>query len=381
MSRARRHTLAHAGRRDRGLVVKKGPGGRSANAAIPCAPDVFERLRAEADVVITGAADCGSCTAYSVHDTVELERCGIPTVLVTTTKFRPDRRRARRRPACPRSARSSSTIRSAASTGHARGRADAACDERPRCSPDDRRRRADRGAEHRDRHRRSARRAPRPRRADGADSRTGRVRRRDRADAPAPRDSRRALRRVRHAPRRARIDRDGTARRHGVRTCRSTIRGRRLSGDTDSVPPSRRDRPPAHDDEGGAPPSRPGAPRRPRASCASASSSRATRRTRPTRRSGGGSSSTIRSCAPRSPTQYRAVTVPPVTQMLETKEAMGDEAGARISRSILWLAEHLRDVPVIVFPCYDVAAAEARYRDAHSGPGAARRRAASRRTR
>jgi hypothetical protein len=71
------------------LVVKKGPGGRSANAAVPCASDVFERVRAEADVVITGAADCGSCTAYSVHDTVELERCGIPTVLLTTTKFRP----------------------------------------------------------------------------------------------------------------------------------------------------------------------------------------------------------------------------------------------------------------------------------------------------
>jgi nitroreductase len=60
--------------------------------------------------------------------------------------------------------------------------------------------------------------------------------------------------------------------------------------------------------------------------------------------------------------QYRAVTVPPVTQMLETKEAKGDEAGARISRSILWLAEHLRDVPAIVIPCYDIAAAEARYR-------------------
>jgi nitroreductase len=60
--------------------------------------------------------------------------------------------------------------------------------------------------------------------------------------------------------------------------------------------------------------------------------------------------------------QYRGVTVPPVTQMLETKQALSDEAGARISRSILWLAEHLRDVPVIVFPCYDVAAAEARYR-------------------
>ena len=61
--------------------------------------------------------------------------------------------------------------------------------------------------------------------------------------------------------------------------------------------------------------------------------------------------------------QYRAVTVPPVTQMLATKVANGDEAGARISRSILWLAEHLHEVPVLVLPCYDVAAAEARYRD------------------
>ncbi len=60
--------------------------------------------------------------------------------------------------------------------------------------------------------------------------------------------------------------------------------------------------------------------------------------------------------------QYRAVTVPPVTQMLDTKEALGDNAGARISRSILWLAEHLHEAPVIVLPCYDVAAAEARYR-------------------
>jgi nitroreductase len=61
--------------------------------------------------------------------------------------------------------------------------------------------------------------------------------------------------------------------------------------------------------------------------------------------------------------QYRAITVPPVTQMLATKEANGDEAGARISRSILWLAEHLHQVPVLVIPCYDIAAAETRYRD------------------
>ena len=71
------------------LVTKKGPQGMSANAAIPVADDIFERLLAEADVVITGAADCGSCTAYSVHDAIELEKAGKPAVVVTTTKFEP----------------------------------------------------------------------------------------------------------------------------------------------------------------------------------------------------------------------------------------------------------------------------------------------------
>jgi hypothetical protein len=71
------------------LVTKKGPGGRSANAAIPCAEDIFERVVDEADIVITGAADCGSCTAYSVHDAIELEKAGRPAVVVTTTKFEP----------------------------------------------------------------------------------------------------------------------------------------------------------------------------------------------------------------------------------------------------------------------------------------------------
>lgn len=71
------------------LIVKKGPGGRSANAAIPCADDIFDRLVAEADIVITGAADCGSCTAYSVFDAIALEKHGIPAVVVTTTKFAP----------------------------------------------------------------------------------------------------------------------------------------------------------------------------------------------------------------------------------------------------------------------------------------------------
>ena len=71
------------------LVTKKGPQGQSANAAEPMARDIFERLTDEADLVITGAADCGSCTAYSVQDAIELERAGIPAVVMTTTMFEP----------------------------------------------------------------------------------------------------------------------------------------------------------------------------------------------------------------------------------------------------------------------------------------------------
>jgi hypothetical protein len=71
------------------LVTKKGPRGLSANAAIPMASDIRDRLLAQADVVITGTADCGSCTAYSIHDAVDLERAGTPTVVVTTTRFEP----------------------------------------------------------------------------------------------------------------------------------------------------------------------------------------------------------------------------------------------------------------------------------------------------
>ena len=39
--------------------------------------------------MITGSADCGSCTAYSVYDTIELEKAGRPCVVVTTTQFAP----------------------------------------------------------------------------------------------------------------------------------------------------------------------------------------------------------------------------------------------------------------------------------------------------
>ena len=66
---------------------------------------------------------------------------------------------------------------------------------------------------------------------------------------------------------------------------------------------------------------------------------------------------------------YREVLVPRVTQMLATKEAAGDEAGARISRSILYLAEVMHEVPAIVIVCYDVKAALERYQTLIPEPG------------
>jgi len=86
MTRAAQHLADRMGAH-LALVVKKGPGGRSANAAVPCAQDVFEQVVAGADIVITGAADCGSCSALSVNDTIRFERAGLPTVLVSTTRF------------------------------------------------------------------------------------------------------------------------------------------------------------------------------------------------------------------------------------------------------------------------------------------------------
>jgi nitroreductase len=66
---------------------------------------------------------------------------------------------------------------------------------------------------------------------------------------------------------------------------------------------------------------------------------------------------------------YRDVLVPRVTQMRDAKLAMGDEAGARISRSILYLADRMHEVPVLVIPCYDVRAALERYQRMIPDPG------------
>jgi len=59
--------------------------------------------------------------------------------------------------------------------------------------------------------------------------------------------------------------------------------------------------------------------------------------------------------------QYRKEVEWRCTKMLASKESAGDEAGARITRSVLYLAQRMADVPVLVVPCYDIDAAAARY--------------------
>jgi nitroreductase len=58
---------------------------------------------------------------------------------------------------------------------------------------------------------------------------------------------------------------------------------------------------------------------------------------------------------------YRRVLEPLSMRMLAAKEHGADDAGARITRSVLYLAAHMIDVPAIVIPCYDVAAATDRF--------------------
>lgn len=45
------------------------------------------RLAASFDIVITGSADCGSCTSWSARDAVALEKAGTNVVLLATDAF------------------------------------------------------------------------------------------------------------------------------------------------------------------------------------------------------------------------------------------------------------------------------------------------------
>lgn len=66
---------------------------------------------------------------------------------------------------------------------------------------------------------------------------------------------------------------------------------------------------------------------------------------------------------------YRRVLLPRVTQMKAAKDSARDHAGSRISSSIIYLAERMHEVPVLVVPCYDVSSAISRYQTQIKDPG------------
>jgi hypothetical protein len=57
-------------------------------AAVAAPPEIMAELETCA-AVLTGMADCGSCTSWSLHDAVTLEEKGIASVLLCTDEFAP----------------------------------------------------------------------------------------------------------------------------------------------------------------------------------------------------------------------------------------------------------------------------------------------------
>jgi hypothetical protein len=57
-------------------------------AAVPAPPEIMAELET-CSAVLTGMADCGSCTSWSLHDAVTFEDKGIASVLLCTDEFAP----------------------------------------------------------------------------------------------------------------------------------------------------------------------------------------------------------------------------------------------------------------------------------------------------
>ena len=58
------------------------------NFAVPESEDVIKEMAAEADVIVTGVGDCGSCSAAAAADGVVFEAAGIPVAVIVTESFR-----------------------------------------------------------------------------------------------------------------------------------------------------------------------------------------------------------------------------------------------------------------------------------------------------
>jgi hypothetical protein len=57
------------------------------SGAVPCDTALLEQVGKECDVVVACTADCGSCTSWITHDCVQLERVGVPAVVMVSAGF------------------------------------------------------------------------------------------------------------------------------------------------------------------------------------------------------------------------------------------------------------------------------------------------------
>jgi hypothetical protein len=58
------------------------------NFAVPEPEEVIKDLVAEADVIVTGVGDCGSCSAAAAADGMVFETAGLPVAVIVTDSFR-----------------------------------------------------------------------------------------------------------------------------------------------------------------------------------------------------------------------------------------------------------------------------------------------------
>ena len=74
------------------LVEEYGAGSVTArtklNFAVPESEEVIKEMAAEADVIVTGVGDCGSCSAAAAADGIVFEAAGLPTAVIVTESFR-----------------------------------------------------------------------------------------------------------------------------------------------------------------------------------------------------------------------------------------------------------------------------------------------------
>jgi len=51
---------------------------------------LLDRAKAECDVVVTSNADCGACTSWLIHDSIQMERAGVPAITIVSRGFEID---------------------------------------------------------------------------------------------------------------------------------------------------------------------------------------------------------------------------------------------------------------------------------------------------